>query len=945
MAPPGRDNLFGTMAVRLGHVTEAQVKECLGIQAKMRGMGIDEPLGAVMAKKGYITEGQARAILKALGVTTEQIPGYTLKEKIGQGGMGTVYRAIQTSISRPVAIKILSSLMTQDASYVARFFQEARAAGALNHRNIIGAIDVGEANGVCYFVMEHFEAPSLRDIVAKSGPIDEARALDIARQVADALDYIHRNRMIHRDIKPENLMVAADGTVKLCDFGLARMQQSEQSLTQTGFAVGTPYYMSPEQVTGEKDVDIRADLYALGATLWYAVTGRFVFEGKTAAETMAMHLSAPAPSPRPYAPRLSDHFVQVLGKLLEKDRGHRYPAPRDVIQDIDRMREGAAPPHASAHAAARALRVTRRKRVQQRRTLAPLAAVAVVVLAAVAVALAVSHNKRTEKEVPPAAVKTTQLPPPPPPPPPVDPEREDRAVELWGRASSELAARKWREAKASLEQLRREFVGTKLFAVRREEIGSKIGACEGHLAGQMGEIDRRHAEARGMMNAGSWQEAREALVRIRQEGLETPNVSVAVLERDVAECDAELATEGAVERIQGAFREARWDAVLADGAEFKRKHAGTESGRAAEGRVADWLARAQREVDAGRAVHDARLAALSKNWDEVMRLLEALERDFHATQTYAVNQDARDRLRQEHMAAQKQAMEREARATWPRAEGEFKDLLAASKFDAAIELLRTWEQKYKLTDEYANRIASVLQRHARAAARAQSEARERAAAELVKAAREAASKRLWEECWGLLERGAREYGDARAWKDAQSSLRAVREACEKEGGFAPHVLVKVEFEEDREVLHVRGNANVPARFDWGAEAAAGKRAGLVTFSEYTQGDWAWATVETPRGIAGAESFTMWLRHVKKGHNAPVKLIVAEASPGEEFTFETASVGSEWKRVSVRLSDFRKSWGEGDGKLEADRVRRFGFMQRAREAQEFMVDALRVEGKR
>ena len=240
------ETTYGQTAVSLGFVSDAQVTECLQIQAKMREMGIDEPFGEILVKKRYLTPQQSQAVLKKLGVLTHPSPGYTLQGKIGQGGMGTVYKAIQTSVNRQVAVKVLSSQAMSDPSYIERFFQEARAAGKLSHKNLIAAIDVGEAGGLHYFVMEFVTGRSARDVLNKEGPFAAARALDLATQMAEVLEYIHKNRFVHRDIKPENILLTPEGTVKLCDLGLAKSTAAaEQSLTQTGMAVGTPYFMSP----------------------------------------------------------------------------------------------------------------------------------------------------------------------------------------------------------------------------------------------------------------------------------------------------------------------------------------------------------------------------------------------------------------------------------------------------------------------------------------------------------------------------------------------------------------------------------------------------------------------------------------------------------------------------------------------------------------------------
>ncbi|MBV8881484.1 MAG: serine/threonine protein kinase, partial [Planctomycetaceae bacterium] len=316
------DQSFGQAAIGLGYVTAAQVEECLRIQAAMRQMGLEEPLGDLLTKKGYLSPQYHTNVLKKLGVQTSPIPGYTILGKIGQGGMGVVYKATQTSVNRAVAIKILGGNATKDKTYVARFLQEAQAAANLNHKNLIAAIDVGVSNGIYYFVMEFVTGKSCREMMnAQKTPLAENVVLHIASQMAEVLDHIHQHQMVHRDIKPENILVTNDGVVKLCDLGLAKSTTAmEQSLTQEGLAVGTPYFMSPEQIRGDKDVDIRADLYSLGATLYFLLTGKHPYEGKSAAETMSMHLKEAVPDPRKANPQIREDLAWAIQKLMAKER-------------------------------------------------------------------------------------------------------------------------------------------------------------------------------------------------------------------------------------------------------------------------------------------------------------------------------------------------------------------------------------------------------------------------------------------------------------------------------------------------------------------------------------------------------------------------------------------------------------------------------------------------
>src|SRR5439155_27212981 len=195
-----------------------------------------------------------------------QIPGYQLLEKLGQGAMGTVFRSRQLSMNRLVAIKVLSPKLAANPSYIERFTREAHVAAKLSHNNIVQAIDVGSAGKIQFFVMEYVEGTTIQQELDKSKVYEEREATEIVLQIAQALQHANKRGLIHRDIKPANIILTKDRIAKLADLGLARQTRDRaQAQAEKGLAVGTPYYISPEQIYGQEDVDCRADIYALGA--------------------------------------------------------------------------------------------------------------------------------------------------------------------------------------------------------------------------------------------------------------------------------------------------------------------------------------------------------------------------------------------------------------------------------------------------------------------------------------------------------------------------------------------------------------------------------------------------------------------------------------------------------------------------------------------------------
>jgi len=272
------------------------------------------------------------------------IPGYRILAKLGEGGMGAVYKAQQLSLDRTVAIKILSPRLAKSKDYTERFLREARIAGGLNHVNIVSAIDVGHTDKYYYLVMGYVDGTTLREIVKEKGVLDEEYALHVTMQIARALSWAHHSGIVHRDVKPDNIMVDVNGTAKLCDLGLARHEDAEAAmLTQSGMMVGTPHYVSPEQARGEKDIDGRTDVYSLGATLYHAVTGKPPFGGTSAAVVMTKHLTEQIAWPSEVNPMVSENLSLLIQKMMAKDRNDRYRDADELVRDMEYVMDGKAP--------------------------------------------------------------------------------------------------------------------------------------------------------------------------------------------------------------------------------------------------------------------------------------------------------------------------------------------------------------------------------------------------------------------------------------------------------------------------------------------------------------------------------------------------------------------------------------------------------------------------
>jgi serine/threonine protein kinase len=264
---------------------------------------------------------------------------YEVLGELGQGAMGVVYKARDPLIDRVVAIKTinLSLAMDEKEEYEGRFYQEAKAAGRLNHPNIVTIYDVGKSGDVAYIAMELLEGRELRDIMNEGALLPIDQVLNIVAQVAQGLAYAHEHEIVHRDVKPSNIMVIRDGHVKITDFGIARMASSSVR-TQTGMVLGSPKYMSPEQVMG-KTIDQRSDIFSLGVMLYEMLTGQAPFDGENVNAIMYQTLNAIPTPPSILNPAVPEMVNFIVAKALAKGMEDRYQNAKDFAVDLRTCRD------------------------------------------------------------------------------------------------------------------------------------------------------------------------------------------------------------------------------------------------------------------------------------------------------------------------------------------------------------------------------------------------------------------------------------------------------------------------------------------------------------------------------------------------------------------------------------------------------------------------------
>lgn len=340
------DTLFGRMAVDQGLCTDEELRRA--VQEYKERRKIDPlMLQDLMVQLGYLTANQAERLktsLKESKAVATQIPGFKILGKLGAGAMAVVYKGKQLSLNRSVAIKVLPRRFSENPEYVQRFYKEGQAAGKLNHPNIVQAIDVGEAGGYHYFVMEYVEGKTIADDISAGHIFGEQEAIEIIIQVCHALQHAHAHGLVHRDVKPKNIMINTQGVVKLADMGLARETTDiEAAQSEEGKAYGTPYYIAPEQIRGKIDIDGRADIYGLGATFYNMVTGRVPFTGEDSAEIMKRHLREKLIPPDHINTALSAGVSEVIEIMMAKRREDRYNNVEELLMDLEALRQGHPP--------------------------------------------------------------------------------------------------------------------------------------------------------------------------------------------------------------------------------------------------------------------------------------------------------------------------------------------------------------------------------------------------------------------------------------------------------------------------------------------------------------------------------------------------------------------------------------------------------------------------
>ncbi len=472
MPAPSLDEAFGQHVLKSGMATAEQLREAMRLQAASAQSGRPITLGEALVKQGAITTRQRETVEGKLGARREQVGDlahYQLRRKLGEGGMGAVYLAWDAKAGKNVALKVLPRAQAQNETALKRFLREADAATQLHHVNIAQADSLGEDKGYTFYVMEYCEGPNLKERLKREKllPVDEA--LRIAVQVARGLKHAHESGFVHRDVKPDNVIVTPQGVAKILDLGLSKnVEDADQSFrTLGGIAVGTPHYISPEQARGEKEIDGRADIYSLGATLYHLVTGDTPFHGSSSFDIITKHLTEQLRDPRDIREEIPERVSHVIRRMMAKKPQDRYQDCDELLMDLELVIDGREPLSGELAANLSSVAASYRKpamspptrRMVMRDPAAEAARrkarlwigalVAAGLLGIIAVALTTADGGR--KAPPPEPVPSASAPAPPRPPPVKAPP----AATLPSEPAPASEEPRQAEARRRLQELRR----------------------------------------------------------------------------------------------------------------------------------------------------------------------------------------------------------------------------------------------------------------------------------------------------------------------------------------------------------------------------------------------------------------------------------------------------------------------------------------------------------
>ncbi|MFM9957725.1 MAG: serine/threonine-protein kinase [Phycisphaerales bacterium] len=330
------DAAIAKLALDRGFCTSEEIEFCQLKQRERKYAG--RSLAELLVESESLTRRQMTRLRETAGTGKggSKLPGYTMRGKLGEGATATVFKARQDSLGRDVAVKVLPKRFAANPKYVEQLYAEARMAASLNHPNLVQTFDVGSHGEHHYMVMEIVDGETVHDRIIRKGMLGEEETIDIALAVARALAHAHTKGLVHRDVKPKNIIITSTGIPKLTDLGLARFTQDRATAeAERGKSLGTPYYMSPEQVRGDVDIGPATDCYSLGASMYFMVTGKTAFVGTDSDDIMRKHVEEPLTPPIRHRADLTPGVSDMICRMMAKRPSDRYSGCEEIIVELE----------------------------------------------------------------------------------------------------------------------------------------------------------------------------------------------------------------------------------------------------------------------------------------------------------------------------------------------------------------------------------------------------------------------------------------------------------------------------------------------------------------------------------------------------------------------------------------------------------------------------------
>jgi len=338
----GDDAIIAEIALKRGWIDRERLRRAVELQWAAAAAEVEARLLDVLVAKGFLAEAQAREIdaqvtLRALAEhdRSRTVPGYGITRSLGQDGLGGAFSAVQLSMDRPVVLKVLSPDLAKDPSFLERFLRESKAVGRISHPNVVSGLDTGRSGELCYYAVDFAEGQDLRQVL-RGGPMPIVRVVDIGEQMVRALIHAAELSLVHRDIQPRQIVVTAEGTARLCGLGQTRFP-TDPSVVDTGIPVGSPFYLSPELAAGSRAVDIRSDVYSLGATLYHLATGQPPLKAATMPELLRKHIDEVPRAAVELRREMPGGLSDLLARMLAKRPADRCSSLDSLLRAVQRI--------------------------------------------------------------------------------------------------------------------------------------------------------------------------------------------------------------------------------------------------------------------------------------------------------------------------------------------------------------------------------------------------------------------------------------------------------------------------------------------------------------------------------------------------------------------------------------------------------------------------------